>query len=128
MIITYREQIVVDQDQWSVTCNNIWCFTTIVGYNHCHTLLHGIKEALDASFGYSSPCGGFHILPKLICGVAESGVSRSSHCAIRDHIFFPLAIDWENKHSKEQFNLKGKEEKLNIACLFGRTLYCWNIA
>ncbi|GFT74172.1 uncharacterized protein TNCV_5027041 [Trichonephila clavipes] len=37
----------------------------IVGYNPCKPPRPRIKEALDVSLGYSSPCG-VHILPKLI--------------------------------------------------------------
>ncbi|GFX01206.1 transposable element Tcb1 transposase [Trichonephila clavipes] len=51
----------------TISCN-VWMMTksvvsvaAIVGYNHCHTPRHRIKEALDVSLGYRSPSSFKHI-------------------------------------------------------------------
>ncbi|GFW19538.1 hypothetical protein TNCV_1604301 [Trichonephila clavipes] len=68
-----------------MTTKSVDSVATIVGYTHCHMSRHSIKEVLDVSLGYSSPCG-FHILQKFIwCG--NGGVSRARRCASMDHTF-----------------------------------------
>ncbi|GFX50708.1 hypothetical protein TNCV_2722941 [Trichonephila clavipes] len=59
--------------------------TAIVGYNSSYTPRYRIKEALDVSLGYNSPCG-FHILPKLIWCSSGWCILRHSRCTSMDHM------------------------------------------
>ncbi|GFX88502.1 transposable element Tc1 transposase [Trichonephila clavipes] len=54
----YKDQIKITAfcDVWMMTKSAVSVEFT-VGYNHCHKPRHGIKEALNVSLGYSSPCG-----------------------------------------------------------------------
>ncbi|GFX12604.1 hypothetical protein TNCV_3157251 [Trichonephila clavipes] len=57
----------------------------IAGYNRFHTPRHRIKDTLDVTSGYSSPCS-FHRLPKLIwCSIG--GRIPESRCASNYHTF-----------------------------------------
>ncbi|GFX59148.1 hypothetical protein TNCV_936631 [Trichonephila clavipes] len=61
----------------------------IVGYNHCYAPRHRIKEALDVSLSYSSPCV-FRILSKLIWCSSGGCIPSHSRCASMSHT---LSID-----------------------------------
>ncbi|GFW47866.1 hypothetical protein TNCV_2400531 [Trichonephila clavipes] len=82
----------------------------IVGYNHCHTSRHRIKEALDVSLRQSSlyPCG-FQILPKLIW--CSSGWCIPGQSLYK---YGPHVIDWrkfgKTSMTRKQFNLMGSLE------------------
>ncbi|GFW68215.1 hypothetical protein TNCV_1880971 [Trichonephila clavipes] len=79
-------KITASCDMWMKT-KSVVSVAAIVGYNHFHTLRHRIKEALDVSLGYSSPCG-FPIMPKLIwCRMVYPG--SQSTCIHTPHVF-----DW----------------------------------
>ncbi|GFV69883.1 hypothetical protein TNCV_1982501 [Trichonephila clavipes] len=67
----------------------------IVGYNHCHMLWYGIKDALHVSVGCSSPCG-FHILPKLIWCSSRGCILGQSLCKHGPH------VSWIGDRSGEQ--------------------------
>ncbi|GFU16283.1 hypothetical protein TNCV_4422311 [Trichonephila clavipes] len=74
-----------------------------VGYNHCHTPRHRIKEVLDVSLGYSSQCG-FLIFPK------RSGkkVVYPSLVVVKAwSASFRLVIYRENKQAKEAIQSDG---------------------
>ncbi|GFS71104.1 uncharacterized protein TNCV_5049071 [Trichonephila clavipes] len=63
----YEDQaikITASCDSWMRT-KSVIRVAAISGYSRCHTLRHRIKETLDVSLVYGSPCG-FHILSKLI--------------------------------------------------------------
>ncbi|GFV98333.1 transposable element Tc3 transposase [Trichonephila clavipes] len=57
-------QITASCDMQMMTKSEV-SVVAIVDYSLCHTPRHRIKEALDVSLGYSSPCG-FHVLSELI--------------------------------------------------------------
>ncbi|GFS57026.1 hypothetical protein TNCV_4238181 [Trichonephila clavipes] len=56
--------------------------TVMIGYSHCHIPQHRIKEAMDISFGYSSPRQTYC---QSRSGVAANSVC--SHCTSMDHAF-----------------------------------------
>ncbi|GFX51891.1 uncharacterized protein TNCV_3063091 [Trichonephila clavipes] len=97
----YKDQMI----KITASCN-VWMMIKSVvsvarnaGYNHCNTLRHEIKEALNVFLGYRSPCG-FHILAKLIWCNREWCIPVQSLCKHEPHTF-ALVIDRENKQVKE---------------------------
>ncbi|GFY22822.1 hypothetical protein TNCV_2180831 [Trichonephila clavipes] len=56
-----------------------------VGYNHCHTPRYRIKEAMNVSLGYSSPCD-LHILPTLTW-CSSGRCIPDSRCPSMDNTF-----------------------------------------
>ncbi|GFS62971.1 uncharacterized protein TNCV_2054461 [Trichonephila clavipes] len=93
----YKDQtilIAASCDVWMITISVV-SIAAIKDYNSCHTPRHRIKEALDVSLGYSSPCG-FHILPKLIwCSIGWC-IPVQSLCKHGPHV-----SDWRDRENKQ---------------------------
>ncbi|GFS57754.1 uncharacterized protein TNCV_2908691 [Trichonephila clavipes] len=80
-------KITASCDVWMMK-KSVVSAAAIVDYNRCHTPRHGIKEAFDVSFRYSSTCG-FLILPKLIWRKSDWCIPGQSLCKHGSHVF-----DW----------------------------------
>ncbi|GFV46982.1 hypothetical protein TNCV_3033791 [Trichonephila clavipes] len=82
-----------------MTTKSVVSVAAIVGYNHCNTHFHRIKEALDVPLRYSSPCD-FHILAK--GNLMQQRVVYPGLVIVQVWITrFLLVIDRENKQAKE---------------------------
>ncbi|GFV59462.1 hypothetical protein TNCV_4921531 [Trichonephila clavipes] len=87
-------KITASCDKWIMT-KSVASVAAIGDYNHCHMPRQRIKEALDVSLEYSSPCG-FHILPNLICCTSEWCIGWGGPIVVQAWTMrFRLTIDWE---------------------------------